>query len=393
MNPFDELHPALRYHLVNTLGWTELRPTQLAAIMPVQSGDNAILLAPTAGGKTEAAAFPLLSRMAREGWRGLSALYVCPLRALLNNLEPRLQRYASFVGRRAALWHGDLSDAARRHILHDPPDLLLTTPESLEAMMISPRVDVTVLLGDVRGVVVDELHAFAGDDRGWHLLFLLGRVEHLSGRQLQRIGLTATVGNPEEMLVWLARGRGGQAIGPSEPTTDGEVTADYVGSLANAVTVLARVFRGERRLVFAESRSRVEQITEGLRTAESGLSLPTPRCPRTSAGRRRRRSPPSQTAPSSPPAPWSLASMSGTSTASCKSARRRVSRPSCSEWGAPAAALAHSAIAFSLPPMTRSCSPHSPLPLSGAKAWWTPSRRPPDRRTFTPSRSWRLHCN
>ena len=79
--------------------------------------------------------------------------------------------------------------------------------------------------------------------------------------------MTATVGNPEEMLAWLARGRAGQVIGTSQPTTDGDVTADYVGSLANAITVLARVFRGERRLVFAESRSRVEHITEGLRTA------------------------------------------------------------------------------------------------------------------------------
>jgi ATP-dependent Lhr-like helicase len=267
VSPFDELHPALRYHLVNTLGWTELRPTQLAAIKPVQSGDNVLLLAPTAGGKTEAAVFPLLSKMAGEGWRGLSALYVCPLRALLNNIEPRLQRYASFVGRRAALWHGDVGDAGRRDVLRDPPDLLLTTPESLEAMMISPRVNVTLLLGDVRAVVVDELHAFGGDDRGWHLLFLLARIEHLAGRQLQRIGLTATVGNPEEMLAWLARERAGQLIGTSQPTTDGDVTADYVGSLGNAITVLARVFRGERRLVFAESRSRIEQITEGLRAA------------------------------------------------------------------------------------------------------------------------------
>jgi ATP-dependent Lhr-like helicase len=267
VSPFDELHPALRYHILNTLGWTELRPSQLQAIQPVQRGDSVLLLAPTAGGKTEAAVLPLLSRMAGEGWRGLSALYVCPLRALLNNLEPRLQRYASFVGRRAALWHGDVGDAARRRILNDPPDLLLTTPESLEAMMISPRVSVADLLGGVRAVVADELHAFADDDRGWHLLFLLGRIERLAGRHLQRIGLSATIGNPEEMLAWLARGRGGHVIGPSEPTSDGDVTADYVGPLANAVTVLARIFRGERRLVFAESRSRVEQVTEGLRAA------------------------------------------------------------------------------------------------------------------------------
>jgi ATP-dependent Lhr-like helicase len=267
VSPFDELHPALRYHILNTLGWTELRPSQLQAIQPVQRGDSVLLLAPTAGGKTEAAVLPLLSRMANEGWRGVSVLYVCPLRALLNNIEPRLERYASFVGRRAALWHGDVRDTARRRILGDPPDLLLTTPESLEAMMISPRVSVANLLGGVRAVVVDELHAFAGDDRGWHLLFLLGRIERLASRHLQRVGLSATVGNPEEVLGWLTRGRNGQVIGPSEATADGEVTADYVGSLANAATVLARLFRGERRLVFAESRSRVEQITEGLRAA------------------------------------------------------------------------------------------------------------------------------
>jgi ATP-dependent Lhr-like helicase len=77
------------------------------------------------------------------------------------------------VGRRAALWHGDVGAAARHRILREPPDLLLTTPESLEAVLISPRVDHRGLLSDIRTVIVDELHAFAGDDRGWHLLALL----------------------------------------------------------------------------------------------------------------------------------------------------------------------------------------------------------------------------
>ena len=89
-------------------------------------GEDVLLLAPTAGGKTEAALLPLLSRIASEGWRGLSALYVCPLKALLNNLEPRLQRYASFVGLRVGLWHGDVGEAARRRMLagsaRDPSD-------------------------------------------------------------------------------------------------------------------------------------------------------------------------------------------------------------------------------------------------------------------------------
>jgi ATP-dependent Lhr-like helicase len=267
VSPFEELHPALRYHVVNTLGWSDLRRTQLEAIRPIQAGDNALLLAPTAGGKTEAALFPLLSRMAIENWDGLSALYVCPLRALLNNLAPRVERYAAMIGRRAALWHGDVGAAARHRVLREPPDLLLTTPESLEAVLISSGVDHRRLLSDVRTVIVDELHAFAGDDRGWHLLALLERIERLADRRLQRLGLSATIGNADELLAWLARGRGGHVVGAAIPPSDGEVIANHVGSLQNAVFVLSRVYRGERRLVFADSRATVEELTFGLRRA------------------------------------------------------------------------------------------------------------------------------
>lgn len=264
---FDALHPALRYHIISTLGWPDLRPTQAEAVEPVMTGKDVLLLAPTAGGKTEAAIFPLASRMAAQRWRGLSVLYICPLKALLNNLVPRLERYAGFLGLRVGLWHGDVGEPARRRMLRDPPEILLTTPESLEAMMISDHLDHATFLGDVHAAVVDELHAFAGDDRGWHLLFLLSRIECLSGRRLQRIGLTATVGNPEELLGWFTVGRGGQVVGPTRPIADGEVTADHVGSVRNAITVISRLHRGERRLVFADSRSRVEEVAAGLRQA------------------------------------------------------------------------------------------------------------------------------
>ena len=139
MNPFESLHAALRYHIVNTLGWGDLRPTQTEAIAPIHGGEDVLLLAPTAGGKTEAAFLPLLSRAATESWTGLSVLYVCPLKALLNNLEPRLARYAGFLGRRVGVWHGDVGDSARKRMLADMPDVILTTPESIEAILISTR--------------------------------------------------------------------------------------------------------------------------------------------------------------------------------------------------------------------------------------------------------------
>jgi ATP-dependent helicase Lhr and Lhr-like helicase len=161
MDGFQRLHPAVQHHIVNTLGWRSLRPLQEAAIAPILAGEHAILLAPTAGGKTEAAVLPVLSRALAEDWRGLGVLYICPIKALLNNLEPRLAHYAALLGRRAALWHGDVGAAAKGRLRSAPPDLLLTTPESLEGMLVSARVDHRRLFADLHTVIIDELHAFA----------------------------------------------------------------------------------------------------------------------------------------------------------------------------------------------------------------------------------------
>jgi ATP-dependent Lhr-like helicase len=267
VSPFDRLNAALRYHILGTLGWTSLRPTQLAAIEPILAGENVLLLAPTAGGKTEAGIFPILSRILDERWDNLSVLYVSPLRALLNNIEPRIQRYAAMVGRRAMLWHGDVTGSKRRQILREPPDILLTTPESLEAMLISTRVAHRDLFLALQAVVIDELHAFAGDDRGWHLLALLGRLERVCDRPLQRIGLSATIGNPNTVLEWLGRGRPGRVVGATSQRSEGDVHIDYVGSLENAAKVIARLYQGERRLIFCDSRARVEALATSLRVA------------------------------------------------------------------------------------------------------------------------------
>ena len=262
MSNFEQLHPALRHHVVNSLGWRDLRPFQEAAIPRILSGDHLIVLAPTAGGKTEAAFFPVVSRMLSEGWSGLSVLYVCPIKALLNNLDVRLQRYCKLLGRRSTLWHGDVKQTARTQILRDPPDCLLTTPESLEVMLVSTKVDARNLFSSLRVVIVDEIHAFAGDDRGWHLLSVLERISRLAGRELQRIGLSATVGNPEALVDWLAgscQGRRGVFVPPEAESGAAEVKLDYVGSLGNAAVVISRLHRGEKRLVFVDSRSRAEQ--------------------------------------------------------------------------------------------------------------------------------------
>lgn len=278
MSAFDRLHPAVQYHVVNSLGWSSLRPTQLEAIEPIHAGRHCLLLAPTAGGKTEAAIIPVLSRMSEENWPGTSVLYVCPIKALLNNLEHRLSRYAGLLGRTVEVWHGDIAVSRKQRALRDPPDLLLTTPESLEGMLISPRVERKAWFGNLRAVITDELHAFAADDRGWHLRSVLTRIDAYASQPLQRIGLSATVSNPIELLDWFAPRGEWQVVGSSTITSDADVTVDAVGTLDNAATVVSRLHRGEKRLVFCDSRSAAEQLgaalnERGIRTFVSHASL------------------------------------------------------------------------------------------------------------------------
>ncbi|MBE1530892.1 DEAD/DEAH box helicase [Actinomadura algeriensis] len=282
----DVLHPSLAHHLVNTLGWPGLRPLQKAAADPLMAGDDALLLAPTAGGKTEAAVFPLLTRMAKENWGAPSLLYLAPLKALLNNLLPRLETYSGWLGYRTGIWHGDVTSGGRARLLRDPTELLLTTPESLESMLVSTKVDHRRWFAGLRAVVVDEVHAFAGDDRGWHLLAVLERLTRLAGLPVQRVGLSATVGNPEALLRWLQGSASGartaRVVAPeaTAPTAapvascaapasvappPGDIQLDHVGSIAGAAKVIAALHPGEKRLVFCDSRRLVEELGVALR--------------------------------------------------------------------------------------------------------------------------------
>ncbi|WP_329094379.1 DEAD/DEAH box helicase [Actinomadura citrea] len=278
------LHPSLAHHIANSLGWETLRPLQQEAVAPLLEGEDALLLAPTAGGKTEAALFPLLTRMASESWGAPSLLYLAPLKALLNNLLPRLETYAGWLGMRVAIWHGDVTSGMRARLLREPPELLLTTPESLESMLVSTKVDHRRWFSGLRAVVVDEVHAFAGDDRGWHLLAVLERLRRLAGGEFQRVGLSATVGNPEDLLGWLRGSSDGDARviapgvtfsgaskahpvfqAPPSSLPPGDVQLDHVGSVSNAAKVIAALHPGEKRLVFCDSKRLVEEIGADLR--------------------------------------------------------------------------------------------------------------------------------
>jgi len=269
MSAFARLHPRLRHGIAHDLGWRSLRPVQEEAAAAILAGHNAVILAPTAGGKTEASLFPVLSQILDAGQAPVAALYLCPIRALLNNQERRLQQLTGMVGLDVFKWHGDVAASQKRAFVAQPTHLLMTTPESLEVMLMSERVDAARLFAGLHAVVIDEVHAFAGDDRGAHLAALLERLTRFCGRDLQRIGLSATVGNPAEIGRWLQGSSGRpQALvdpprGPAARTLRIELCAD-AGAVAST---LQAALQGTKSLVFVESRKQAEATAQDLGAA------------------------------------------------------------------------------------------------------------------------------
>ena len=169
----------------------------------ILDGKNAVVLAPTAGGKTEAAVFPALANLIEREPDGVGVVYIAPIKALLNNQEDRLGTYAEMVGLGRFVWHGDVRDSAKRKFVREPAEILMTTPESLEVMLVSQRSPVQKLFTDLRMVIIDEVHALAGTDRGAHLMSVIERIAPSSKNDIQRVGLSATVGDPDQILAWL----------------------------------------------------------------------------------------------------------------------------------------------------------------------------------------------
>jgi ATP-dependent helicase Lhr and Lhr-like helicase len=260
---FERFHPHLRHAIVNDLGWRGLRPVQELAGEAILDGANVVVLAPTAGGKTEASIFPVLSRILTEELGPVAALYVCPIRALLNNQEERLQKYARMVGLDAFKWHGDVGPSARRRFLEQPTHMLMITPESLEVILMSKREEAKQLFASLSMVIIDEVHAFAGDDRGAHLVSVLERLVHFCERDIQRIGLSATVGNPDEIGTWLqgSSEREYRRIDPPKPPALRDFHIDVLEDGTFVAAEAARLAQGKKSLVFVEARSEAERIS------------------------------------------------------------------------------------------------------------------------------------
>lgn len=267
MSVFARFPPRLQEAIVARLGWTTLRPVQDLAGQAILDGKNAVVLAPTAGGKTEAAMFPALADLVTRESAGVGVVYIAPIKALLNNQNDRIGTYAEMVGLRHFVWHGDVSDSEKRKFIKDPAAILLTTPESLEVMLVSSRTPVARLFADLRLVIIDEVHALAGTDRGAHLMSVIERLRPLSRSDVQRVGLSATVGNPDSILAWLggSSARLGEVINPPKQPARRDLAVGLYHDLLPLSDAASARAGGKKSLFFCASRSLTESVAERMR--------------------------------------------------------------------------------------------------------------------------------
>lgn len=206
MNVFERYAPFIQDYIYRS-GWESLRAVQNAAGEAIfGTDDNVLLTASTASGKTEAAFFPILTLLDEDPSRTVGVLYIAPLKALINDQFGRLNELCEEEGIPVYRWHGDVAQTRKRKLLKKPEGILQITPESLESLMINKHMEIPSLFGDLRFIVIDEIHSLLRADRGLQTFCLIERLCRLAGCNPRRIGLSATIGNPEATGQFLAAG-------------------------------------------------------------------------------------------------------------------------------------------------------------------------------------------
>ena len=262
--------------------WDALRTAQEEAIPPMLGGVlDVVISAPTSTGKTEAAFLPILPRILREPAPSVQALYIGPLKALINDQFGRLDALCERLEIPVHRWHGDVSSSAKSRLLKNPGGILLITPESMEAMLMRQGRYVASVFDQLQYIVVDETHSFIGNERGAQLRSLLHRIEAPMGRQIPRIGLSATLSEPLLAAEYLRPGKGRDAVVIVDQGAgaikaqlkafykigmrgeDGAETRE-MSATGEVVDFLMKVMRGHHNLVFCNRKSEVEVYADAL---------------------------------------------------------------------------------------------------------------------------------
>ena len=218
---FDSFSPFIK-DFIYRKGWFSLHEMQVAAAKVIfKSRDNLLLTSSTASGKTEAAFFPVLSEIYEDldTINGFGVIYIAPLKSLINDQFDRITELTEEAGIPVYHWHGDVAASHKASALRDPRGVLQITPESLESMLIRRSGDIAKLFGNLRYVIIDEIHTLTGTDRGNQVLCQLKRLKDKTGTDPRRIGLSATVGDLKSAAEWLGSGSGRNTSAPEPART------------------------------------------------------------------------------------------------------------------------------------------------------------------------------
>ncbi len=298
MGTFERYAPFVRDYIYQN-GWESLRAVQVAAAdVLFHTDDHLLLTASTASGKTEAAFFPILTLFSEDPPRSVGALYIGPLKALINDQFQRLNALCEDAHIPVWHWHGDVAQSHKERLLKSPSGILQITPESLEALLLHKHAAVTRLFGDLRFIVIDEVHSLLRGDRGGQTLCLIERLCRLSGANPRRIGLSATIGDPQRTAELLAAGTGRRTAvprveergirwrlsmehffvqGPQAGEEKAKTAENGSGESLDAETDTPPAYadpgygyifahtRGKKCLVFVNSREECEAVTTSLR--------------------------------------------------------------------------------------------------------------------------------
>lgn len=295
MSVFDRYAPFIQDFIYQN-NWESLRAIQVAAGDAIfNTQENVLLSASTASGKTEAAFFPILTLFSEDMPRSVGAIYIGPLKALINDQFIRLNELCEQAHIPVWHWHGDVSQSHKSRMLRKPSGILQITPESLEAMLLRKHADIARIFGDLRFIVIDEVHSLMRGDRGGQTLCLIERLCRLADVNPRRIGLSATIGDLQTTGEFLAAGTGRGTVIPKIESkgvrwrlsmehfyVQGPQAAEHGKKLPaqpaldvptdrapqNADPGMGYIFehtRGKKCLVFVNSREECEAVTTTLR--------------------------------------------------------------------------------------------------------------------------------
>jgi ATP-dependent Lhr-like helicase len=281
---FDLLAPPIQECLWR-MGWTELRPIQSQAIQAILRSDTDLIVsARTASGKTEAAFLPILSRLIEDPPTSAGVLYISPLKALINDQFRRLEDFCEYADIAVHRRHGDVGQAAKSRLIERPSGVVLITPESLESLFINRASALSRLFCDLRFVVIDELHAFVGRERGLHLRSLLFRLEQRIQHPFRMVALSATLGDWSDTYAnWLRPGHAQQVkvVADTGETQSvrfkiyGYGVGGHTNDISDSPVLdeqdneglfddMMRAFGGKKNLIFANRKDQVEWVADAL---------------------------------------------------------------------------------------------------------------------------------